>query len=279
MNRERLTITLRKDLLKALDSTIDGEKIRNRSHAIEFFLSQTLAPKGTKAFILAGGKNFNFLGKEELPKAMAPVFGKPLLEYTLERLKKTAGITEVIISVGKGGKKIKNYFGDGAHLGLNISYIEQNQAKPGTAQPILQGKAELSAGPFIVLYGDVLTDLNFGDLLEFHRSQKNAIATMALTSVEHVSMWGVVRVVGNRIISLEEKPEKPKTHSHLVNAGVYVMEPGVFKYILPEALRLEKDLFPRLADEAKLGGYPFDGQWYDVGSLQDYKQAVQMWRQ
>src|SRR5690349_2187095 len=99
MNRERLTITLRNDLLKSLDAVIDGERLRNRSHAIEYFLSRSLGAKAVKVLILAGGKPVYFESeKKTLPKTMVKIAGKPLLEQTLLRLKNFK-LTEVVISL------------------------------------------------------------------------------------------------------------------------------------------------------------------------------------
>jgi mannose-1-phosphate guanylyltransferase len=278
MSRERLTITLRSDLLKVLDNTIDGDKLRNRSHAIEFFLSKSLSSKDTKVLILAGGKHADFQPfKGETPKAMVEIGGKPLLEHTLNRLK-AHNLKNIVISVGQAGKSIRQYFGDGEKWELNITYLEQDKVKSGTARPLLQAKEEFKSGSFLLLYGDVLTNINFTDLIEFHRNQQNIVCTMALSSVERVSMWGLAKLVGSKIMEYEEKPEKPKTHSHLVNSGVYVMEPVIFKYILENAIKLESDVFPRLAEEGRMAGYPFEGLWFDIGNADVYKEAVKVWR-
>ena len=111
------------------------------------------------------------------------------------------------------------------------------------------------------------TDINFSALLDFHSVRHNIVATMALASAENVSMWGVARLVGTRVTQFEEKPKVPKTQSHLVNAGIYVMEPTIFGYIKPEAAKLERDVLPRLAEEGKLAGYSFEGLWQDVSTL------------
>lgn len=278
MSRIRLTITLKDTILKLLDELIDGQKIRNRSHAIEFLLSQSLVPKQTKVLILAGGEGVNFRPLTfEMPKSLIPVAGKPLLEHTIMSLRRH-NLTDVTISLGYLGGKIKEYFGDGSRWGLQISYLEQSQKKGGTAQPVKQSGEHFGSGTFLLIYGDVLTDINFVELLEFHRSQKSAVATMALAPVERVSMWGVTKVMGNKIVEFEEKPDSPKTHSHLVNAGIYVMEPSIFKYINRDSIRLESDVFPRLADEGKLAAYPFEGKWYDVSTPEIYERVIKEWK-
>lgn len=275
MPKTRLTITLDETILKRVDQAVDGAKIRNRSHAIEFLLTSCLVPKTTKVLILAGGEGVKFRPLTyELPKSLIPVKGKPLLEHTLEILE-GLGLREVYVSLGHLGKKIKDYFGDGRRNGMQITYLQQSGIKRGTAQPLLEAKKYFSDSPFLVIYGDVLTKLNFLDLLDFHNSHRGA-ATMALASVEKPSMWGVATIQGNGIVDFIEKP-KVKTKSHLVNAGVYVLNPEVFKYIAPDSIRLEKDLFPRLAQEGKLAAYPFDSAWYDVSTPEVYGEVLRDW--
>lgn len=274
MNRERLTITLRSDLLKQLDLLIDGERLRNRSHAIEYFLSRSIGAKSVKVLILAGGKPVYFESEAKtLPKAMVKIAGKPLLEQTLLRLK-AAKFTEVTISIGEGGEVIKEYFGDGSNIGINISYIEQASKNSGNAQPLAQAKSHLGNSAFLLLYGDVLSDIDYGDLMEFHRAQKTGVCTMALTSTEAVNMWGLAKLQGNKIVAFEEKPKNPKTFSRLINAGVYIMEPEIFKYIFASTNKLESEVFPRLAEEGKLTGYPYEGLWLDISNSAAYRQAV-----
>ena len=138
---------------------------------------------------------------------------------------------------------------------------------------MVQAKEYLN-NSFLLLYGDVLSDVDYGDFVEFHRAQKTAICTMALTSTESVDMWGLARLQGNKIVEFEEKPKNPKTFSRLVNAGLYLMEPEIFKFIDIKSVKLESDVFPRLAEEGKLFGYPYEGLWLDISSSAAYKQAV-----
>ena len=276
MDRGRLTITLKKEILKQLDEYIDGSRIRNRSHAIEYVLAKHFAPRVRKALILAGGKGqrmrpFTY----EMPKAMIPVNGRPVLEHIIENLRRY-DVREIIISIGHQGKKIKDYFGTGEKFGVKISYLEQGKSENGTAAPILQAKKELGDQPFIVYYGDVLANIDIDDLMDFHLSH-SGVATAALTSVNQSSNWGVVRMQGSRIYSFLEKPLSRKDLSHVINAGVYVFEPEMFEH-LKNATRLEKDVFPKLVSDRKLFGYLFAGQWFDVGNPDNYERAVKEWK-
>lgn len=276
MTKQRLTITLDQAVLKKVDSIIDGSKIRNRSHAIEYLLNTRLIPGSTKVLILAGGEGVRFRPLTyEMPKALIPIHDKPLLQYTLEALA-SQGLRDIYISIGHLGDKIKRHLNDGRQFGLNIKYLEQPVKKTGTALPLLHAKDRLGGTAFLVIYGDVLARLDFQDLLDFHSSHRG-VATMALTSVEKTAMWGVATVQGNRIVDFIEKP-KAKTKSHLVNAGIYVLSPEVFKYIPAGSTRLEQDLFPRLAEEGKLYAYPFEADWYDVSTPQVYEQVLKEWQ-
>ena len=274
MTRQRLTITLKNDILKLLDGYIDGERIRNRSHAVEFLLSQALVPKGVKVLILAGGEGVKFRPLTyELPKSMIPLAGKPLLEHTIEKLVRS-GLTDIVISIGHLGDKVRGYFGDGSRLGAHIQYLDQAGLKSGTAQPLRQAKKLFEGSAFLLLYGDVLADIHFADFIEFHRSQSTSLITMALTSVDKVAQWGSARVVGNRIVEFQEKPKTKDVRSHLVNAGMYMIEPTFFNLLDEKAQRLESDAFPRLSEQGKLFAYPFDGTWFDISTPEIYEKAL-----
>lgn len=273
MKRQRLTITLKKELINILDQQIDKGKLRNRSQAIEYFLSQLLLPRVTKVLILAGGEGVKFRPfSYEMPKALIPIKEKPLLEYTLENLKKY-NFSEIIISIGHLGRKIKEYFKDGKRFGLNISYLVQERKIPGTAQPVRQAEPILKNETFVLIYGDVLAEIDYQDFLNFHHSHKG-IVTMALTSVDQPADWGVAEMRGNLIINFLEKPKEEKFRSHLVNAGIFICQPEIFKYIKKTSQRLEKDIFPILAREKKLFGYPFEGDWYDISTPEVYEEVL-----
>lgn len=273
--RERLTITLRKDLVKELDAMVDGIKVRNRSHAIEVVVSKVLESKRVrKAVILAGGKGTRMRPLTyEMPKPMIPLKGKPLVQHIIELCRKYE-VREIIMSIGYMGDKIRDHFGDGSHLGVDIKYVNEDE-ELGTAGPLLLAKEHLT-GPFLMFNGDVLSDIDLGDLISFHAEQ-NALATIALTQVQDTSSFGVARLKGHRIVGFVEKP-KGGEDSKLINAGVYVLEPEVLDYIPKGKSMLERDVFPKLSDEGKLYGYPFDGQWFDTGTPEAYERAIKNWK-
>lgn len=277
MDRSRLTITLNKEILKKLDEYIDGSRIRNRSHAIEYVLAKSFSPKIKKALILAGGQGSKMRPfTYEMPKAMIPVNGRPILEYTIENLRRF-DIRDLIISIGHQGQKIKQYFGDGSKFGVRIEYLEQGKSQTGTAQPILQAQKILGQNPFFVYYGDVLANIDLADMSDFHISN-NGLVTVALTSVAKSADWGVVRLQGSRVYSYLEKPDQRRDLSNVINAGVYIFEPKIFDYLKPSMKRFEKDVLPVLVEQHKLFGYLFAGQWFDLGNPDSYEQAIKNWR-
>jgi len=277
MERERLTITLKKEIVNSVDRMVDGAKIRNRSHAIEYILSKNFFPEKTKVVILTGGKGVKLRPfTYEMPKALLPIHNKPLLQHTLEFMAKN-GFRDIIVSTGYLGNKIKEYFKDGSNFGIKITYSEQKGREDSTIKPLIQAKKFIDKSPFVLWYGDVLARVDLFDMLDFHKSNKSMV-TMCVTSVEKPFDWGVVSMKGFRIIKFTERPTKNPGISHLINAGIYVMSPEIFNYIKHGFKSIEIDMMPKLVEEKKLMGYSICGQWFDVGSLKDYERAVREWK-
>jgi len=132
---DRVTITIKKDILRRIDSMVDGNDIRNRSHAIENLLTKSLVKTGLDtALIMAGGEGVNLRPiTYEIPKPLIPIRGKPILEHQLNLLKKH-DVTNVILSVNYMNDKIRGYFGDGRRFGVDITYIEEEN-QMGTPAP------------------------------------------------------------------------------------------------------------------------------------------------
>jgi len=276
MGRKRLTITLRDDMLKRVDGMVDNIRIRNRSHAIEILLSRALSSRNIKyAVVLAGGRGTRMRPfTYEMPKPMIPVQGRPLIQHIVELLRKHE-VSEIIFSVGYMGDKIKEYFGNGSRFGVNITYVEEDK-ELGTAGPLALMKDKLSE-TFLMFNGDILADIDLKDFVSFHE-EKKGIATIALTAVSDPSRFGVARLRGDNILEFREKPPAGKEASNLINAGVYVLEPEVLKYIPKGKAMMERDVFPKLAKKGKLIGYHFDGQWFDTGTPESYEVAIKRWR-
>ena len=277
MDRIRITITLKNDLLKKVDEKIDGTRIRNRSHAIEYLLTKAVAPPISQAVILAGGQGVKMRPLTyEIPKALIPVKGKPLLEYMIESLRE-AEIREIILAIGHLGNKIKDHFGNGSKFGIKITYSEEN-GNLGTAGALANCYSLLEQKPFVILHGDILVDVNFRELISFHQNNKGNVATLVITTKSDPTSYGNVQLVGSKIVEFIEKPTKKQTSSHLISGGVYVCEPEIFDFIPEKHPAMLEDVFPQLAKQGKLSGFLFAGKWYDVSTPKNYEKAISNWK-
>lgn len=275
MRRSRITITLNKHLLEETDKLIDEKTIRNRSHAIEFIINQYLTPNVKKAVILAGGKGTKLRPYTyEIPKSLLPIKGKPLLEYIIENLKNN-GITEIIICIGYLGEKIKEYLGDGKRYGVKIIYSPEKESVQ-TGGALLMAKKLLNNNSFILIHGDILTNLPLKDLIDFHKNQKS-LATIALTTVNEPTNFGQLKLHGTKLVNFYQKKHDIK--SNLVNCGIYVFEAQIFDYF-PKNKKsfLLEDVIEKLINEKKVSGYVFEDLWFDVGTPKNYENAIKQFR-
>ncbi|MFP4112497.1 MAG: sugar phosphate nucleotidyltransferase [Candidatus Woesearchaeota archaeon] len=274
--KERLTVTIDKDIINIVDHYVDGIKVKNRSHAIEVLLKEALEDSiASKALILAGGRGTRLRPiTREIPKPLIPVHGKTLLEHIFDLLKKYH-IRNVILSIGYLGDKIKEFFGDGSKFGMKIQYIEENEPM-GTAGPLRLARPFLK-GNFIVCNADELKDINVEDMMLFHK-EHNAMATIALTTLSDTECFGVAEMQGDHILNFTEKPEPGTKRSNLVNAGFYIMNMSVIDMIPEGKSMLETDIFPKIAGRGKLIGYPFTGQWYATDTHERYEYALDNWK-
>ncbi len=274
--KERITITLDSELIKQIDKRIDGKMMKNRSQQIETLLTNALGTyRPQKAVILVGGKGTRLRPLTyNKPKCLLDVNGKTITEHLFDLLKKY-GVRDVILSVGYLKEKVKEYFEDGSKFGVNITYIEED--KPlGTAGPLKLAKPYLTDS-FIVSNGDELKNLNLPRMFRLHK-RKDASATISLTSVSDPSHYGVARLSGSRILEFVEKPKAGESPSNFINAGFYILEPEIIDMIPDGFSMLEKDVFPKLAKKGKLRGFPFAGQWFDIGNIERYETAKKKWK-
>jgi dTDP-glucose pyrophosphorylase/CBS domain-containing protein len=217
--------------------------------------------------IMAGGQGTRLRPHtENCPKPLLPVGGKPMLEHIIERAK-ADGFRDFALAIHYLGHMIEEYFGDGSRWQVNIRYLRED-APLGTAGAIglLHPRPE---APILVSNGDVLTDIRYGELLDFH-CRHNAAATMAVRLHEWQHPFGVVRTRGVDIVGFEEKPI---TRSH-INAGVYVLEPDAVDVLSPGEYCDMPTIFARLQEKsARTIVYPMHEPWLDVGRADDLAQA------
>ena len=274
--KERVTLTIEKNILEKIDSRIDGSKVKNRSHAVELMLIKALSSnRPRKAIILAGGRG-NRLGSiiETIPKPLIEVKGKPLLQWNIELLR-SHGIKEIMISVGYMADKVKEYFGDGEKFGVKIFYT-QDEFPLGTAGPIKKVK-DFVTETTIVCNADELKDIDLDEMYEYHKNNQG-LCTIALTTVDDPSAFGVALLNGDKIVTFIEKPSRENAPSNLINAGLYFLEPALIKYIPDGFSQIEQDVFPKLAKEDKLYGYHFSGQWLPTDTPDKLEIAKEDWK-
>jgi dTDP-glucose pyrophosphorylase len=217
--------------------------------------------------VMAGGKGTRLMPHtENCPKPMLQIGGKPMLEHIIERAK-TSGITRFAIAVNYLGHMIEEFFGDGTRWSVQIDYLREELAL-GTAGALglLQPVPE---HPFLVTNGDVLTDIRYDELLDFH-FRHAAMATMAVRLHEWQHPFGVVRTKGVDIIGIDEKPV---ARSH-INAGIYVLQGAALDVLTIGEPCDMPELFARLRErEARTIVYPMHEPWLDVGRDTDLARA------
>jgi dTDP-glucose pyrophosphorylase len=217
--------------------------------------------------IMAGGQGSRMLPyTKNCPKPLLKVEGKPILEHIIERARGD-GFRHFVLATHYLGEMIEDYFGDGSRWQVKISYL-QEESPLGTAGAIslLDPRPE---APLIVSNGDVLTDIHYGELLDFH-CLHNASATMAVRLHELQHPFGVVRTNGVDIVGFEEKPV---IRSH-INAGVYALEPEALNALSVDEFCDMPTLFSRLQDGGtKTIVYPMHEPWIDVGRAKDLELA------
>ncbi|MEA2015523.1 MAG: NDP-sugar synthase [Actinomycetota bacterium] len=227
-----------------------------------------------KAVILAGGEGtrlrpITFLN----PKPMLPLANRPFMENFVLWLR-SHDIKDIIFSAGYLSEVFKDYFGDGRKFGLKITFVEEDRPL-GTCGGVKNVEKYLGSESFLVFNGDILSSLNLARLVAFHKKKK-ADVTISVTGTDDPSSYGLVPVDGEgRITGFLEKPKEDEIVTDLVNAGIYVMEPGVLKNVpAGEKYSFERQLFPALLEKGhRIFGYVFDSYWLDVGTPQKYLMA------
>jgi NDP-sugar pyrophosphorylase family protein len=275
MRRSRITITLDNLILKKVDRLIDKNKIRNRSHAIEYILNKYTESNVHKAVILAGGRGTQLRPYTyELPKPMLPVKGTPLLEHLIKQLKKH-NITHIIIAISYLGEKIRTYFGNGEKWGVNIEYSEEDENLL-TGGALRKVKDKLGNETFLVIHGDILTDFSFSDFIDFHQKQEeNAIATVALTTTSRPNEFGQFKLHGTKLVEFFPNTIEGRIQSHLIHCGIYAFDPQIFNYFPKNKKKFAlEDVLQELVKAQQVNGFVFEGRWYDVGNPENYERAI-----
>lgn len=225
------------------------------------------AQRTNKIVIMAGGLGTRLSPlTDSTPKPMLHVGNKPILETIIENFSKY-GYTDIILSVNFKSHVIEDYFGDGAELGVKIDYVHETK-RMGTAGALSLLRDRL-VEPFFVMNGDLLTNINFEHMHDYHLSH-DAIATMAVREYDFQVPYGVVNVQDGRIASIEEKP----THKFFVSAGIYMLSPKTLVHIPVDEFFDMPTLFEKLiSDKHHAVSFPIREYWLDIGRMSDYEKA------
>jgi dTDP-glucose pyrophosphorylase len=222
---------------------------------------------GTWVVLMAGGLGTRLRPlTDTVPKPMLPVGGRPLLE-TIVRNFEAQGFRKIFLSVNYKSEVIRHHFGDGLDHGVSIEYLVEQQ-RLGTAGA-LSLLPRTPPGPMIVMNGDLLTSVNFRQLVDFHREQ-GAMATMCVREYAFQVPYGVVQTDGPRLKAVIEKP----VQNFFVNAGVYVIEPAALALLPPGQPFDMPQLFDALATRGDTAAvFPIHEYWLDIGRFDDLERA------
>ena len=228
-----------------------------------------------KTVIMAGGKGTRLRPLTfTRPKPMIPLVNRPIIQHTVERLK-SMGFEDIVMTLNYRSDTVKEHFQDGSSMGVNINYSVEESPR-GTGGSVLKAKKYIK-DTFLVLSGDVISNVNFKDVLKFHKD-KGAVATLVLTPVEDPSHFGIaVLDEDSKIINYLEKPSADQVFSKIANTGIYIFEPEIFNFFDDKKGEMDfsNEIFPRLIEEdAGIYGYVFDGYWNDVGRPETYLKAT-----
>jgi Nucleoside-diphosphate-sugar pyrophosphorylase involved in lipopolysaccharide biosynthesis/translation initiation factor 2B, gamma/epsilon subunits (eIF-2Bgamma/eIF-2Bepsilon) len=232
-------------------------------------INDILLPKGKENFvvIMAGGLGTRLQNlTKELPKPMLKIGEDPILYHIINNFKQY-GYNKILISVNYKAEIIENYFQDGYAYGVKIEYIKENK-RMGTAGGIKLAQNYLNS-PFFVINGDIFTNLNFENMMDFHINNKCHI-TIGTRNHSFEIPYGVLETENNIIKNIKEKPEI----NYLINAGVYCLNPELIE-LIPNGEYFEiTDLINICIREGlKVGSYEISEYWMDIGRLEDYNKV------
>lgn len=223
-------------------------------------------PQGLRAVIMAGGFGTRLKPlTDRMPKPMLPVAGRPVMEWIVEKLRH-AGIRQLKVTTHFMPEKIMDHFGDGQSFGVEMEYV--NEDRPlGTGGAL--GLIEQPTDPFLVINGDVLTEVDYQKMLDFHQEHE-ADMTVAINLHQVEVPYGVIDCTGPLITRLQEKPRM----NLLVNAGIYLLQPTVYQFIPQDTHFNMTDLIQWLLEGGRrVVGFPIREYWMDIGQHPDYTQA------
>ena len=247
--------------------------VDKKNKLINIYFKSVYEPFSEKvAVIMAGGLGTRLKPiTENIPKALVNVQGEPILLKIIKRLK-VHNFKKIILTVNYKAELIQNYFKNGDHLGLEIDYIKETK-KLGTAGSLsLIDTSKYKADNFLVMNCDIVTDVDFTALVNFHESQKS-LATMCVNQFDFNVSYGVVETFGSRITQIKEKP----IYKFNVNSGIYFLNKFLFNNIPKNEYYDMPQLFDELIVKGKeVHAFPLHEKWIDIGQVSDLKKANEL---
>jgi len=226
-----------------------------------------------KAVILVGGLGTRLRPLSiNTPKSMMPVANMPFIEFVIRRLQQH-GIKGIILAISHLAEPIKKYIGNGSRFGVCVNYAVEETAL-GTAGAVKNAEQYLDYESFVVLNGDIFTDLDLSAMVSLHR-QRRAKITIALTPVVDPTHYGLIETdIKDRVIRFLEKPSREQITTNMINAGTYIMETEVLNSIPKKKMfSFEHEVFPPLLQKGEpIYAFTSSSYWMDIGTPQKYHQ-------
>lgn len=245
-NKEKIAISIGKDLLEAIDSHVDGTNVRSRSQAIEMLLKQSIREEPVHTAVM-------LVHEKDIPCLFKECEGFPLVQHHLNFLINNR-IGQLFI-ISKENQRLKGILSEVPKV-LKV-YLVNDEKQLGTscALNLLRGKID---SDFVVINGDTFNDFDLRKMIQKHK-QSNKIATIGLISSQKPTIFGSVMLDGEEIVEFREKEKA--SNSNIINAGIYILKPSIFQFITEKTKSLEKDIFPILAEKRQLLGYFTHGNY------------------
>ncbi len=233
-----------------------------------------------KVIVLAGGKGTRLpQSAKNIPKPLVKVGSKTMLQHQLDLLKKH-GFFDIRLSLGYKANQIIKYLDGKPHINSSeiirgkYEYIIEPEPL-GTGGAIKFASKDLEE-EFMVLNGDILSEMNFTDFLKFHKNIPQHNTLTAWHCPKPRDDYGFLNLKNNKILEFQEKPSRPTIG--YINAGFYILSPDIFNNVNKKSFSIEKDIFPKLAKKGDLAAFVFEGYWTDAGTEERLKEAQERFK-
>lgn len=265
-SREKILSVLKANKIHRIPILNDKNVVVRLELIDEFFVNQKY---NNTVILMVGGLGSRLRPlTENTPKPMLNIGGKPILQTIVESFA-SRGFTKIIMSTGYKSEKIQAYFKDGSEFGVQIEYIVEKKKMGTVGSLTLLNQKQKPTESFFVMNGDLLTNINYEKMLDFHINNKSE-ATMCVRSYDYTVPYGVVTCNNEKITSIDEKP----VHSFFVNAGIYLLEPECIDLIPHNEYYDMTSLFEKiLANGGKTNAFPLQEFWLDIGGISEYDKA------